>query len=430
MKKLLIIMVAAILTVAPIFANGAKEAAPVADDNGPKTITVWCWDPAFNIPVMEEAGRRYTEAHPEVTFNIVEMAKADVEQKIQTILASGTKDGLPDICLVEDYNVQKYVTYYPGSFVDLSDDFNFDDFSDYKTSIGSVDGGQYSFPFDSGVAGLFYRTDMLKEAGITAADLENITWDEFCDLGEKYTAKTGKFFLAGDPSDGGFFRMMLQSSGKWYFDEDGNVDVKNNEALAKAIEIYKRMYNESFRKPTSGWTEWVSAINTGDVPTITTGIWIMGSIRQAEDQSGLWDVAPVPRLDVPGSVNASNLGGSSWCVLENGQQKNEAIEFLQETFASDADFYQTILVNQGAVGSYKAAITGSAYSANNEFFSNKPIFETMGQWSTQIPMVNVGLFTYDADAAVMANVQDYYDGKATLEETLDKIDSQLRNAML
>jgi lactose/L-arabinose transport system substrate-binding protein len=429
MKKLLLIMVAAMLTIAPIFASGTNE-APVAETSGPKTITIWCWDPAFNIPVMEEAGARYTEDHPDVTFNVVEMAKADVELKIQTILASGSTEGLPDIALVEDYNVQKYVTYYPGSFVDLSGDFNFDDFTAYKTSIGSVDGGQYSLPFDAGVAGFFYRTDMLKEAGITAEDLNDITWDEFCDLGNEYTKKTGKFFLAGDPTDGGFFRMMLQSSGKWYFDKDGNVDVKNNAALADALKIYKRMYNEGFRKPTSGWTEWVSAINTSDVPTITTGVWIMGSIRQGVDQSGLWNVAPVPRLETAGSVNASNLGGSSWCVLENGQEKSEAVKFLQETFATDVDFYQNILVGQGAMGSFKPSLNGSAYTAANEFFSNEPIFQTMAKWSTEIPMINVGLFTYDADAAVMGNIQDYYDSKATLEVTLDKIDSQLRNAML
>lgn len=431
MKKLLVTMVAALLMAAPIFANGSKEAtSAAADANAAKTITVWSWDPAFNIPVMEEAGKRYTEKHPNVTFNIVEMAKADVEQKIQTILASGTSQGLPDICLVEDYNVKKYATYYPGSFANLKDDFNWDDFSAYKTSIGNLDGKQYSLPFDSGVGGLFYRTDMLAEAGITADDLNNLTWDEFCDLGNKYTEKTGKFFLAGDPTDGGFFRLMLQSSGTWYFDKDGKVNVKNNKALAEALRIYKRMYNEGFRKPTSGWTEWVSAINSSDVPTITTGIWIMGSIRQGEDQSGKWDVAPVPRLSTVGSTNASNLGGSSWTVLEKSKNKAEAIKFLQEIFASDVDFYQNILINQGAVGSYIPALTGSAYSAKNAFFSNKPIFETMAKWSQEVPMVNTGLYTYDADSAVMGNIQDYYDGKATLETTLDAIDAQLRNAML
>src|SRR5690606_25993447 len=33
-------------------------------------LTVWCWDPNFNIPAMADAGARYTAAHPDTTFNI------------------------------------------------------------------------------------------------------------------------------------------------------------------------------------------------------------------------------------------------------------------------------------------------------------------------------------------------------------------------
>src|SRR5690606_21631695 len=72
-------------------------------------ITVWCWDPNFNGATMKEAGARYTAAHPDVTFNIVDFAKADLEQKLQAQLASGTTEGLPDIVLIEDYGAQKYL---------------------------------------------------------------------------------------------------------------------------------------------------------------------------------------------------------------------------------------------------------------------------------------------------------------------------------
>ena len=66
-------------------------------------VTIWCWDPNFNGATMKEAAARYTAAHPETTFNIVDFAKADLEQKLQAQLASGTTDGLPDIVLIEDY---------------------------------------------------------------------------------------------------------------------------------------------------------------------------------------------------------------------------------------------------------------------------------------------------------------------------------------
>ena len=50
-----------------------------------KEITIWCWDPNFNVAIMKEAGARYSKTHPDVTFNVVDLAKADVEQKLQTI---------------------------------------------------------------------------------------------------------------------------------------------------------------------------------------------------------------------------------------------------------------------------------------------------------------------------------------------------------
>ena len=47
---------------------------------------------------MKEAGARYTKAHPDVTFNIVDFAKADVEQKLQTGLSPPAAPACPTSC--------------------------------------------------------------------------------------------------------------------------------------------------------------------------------------------------------------------------------------------------------------------------------------------------------------------------------------------
>ncbi len=52
------------------------------------------------------------------------MAKADVEQKLNTVLASRVREGLPSIVLIEDYNAQKYLQAYPGAFADLTGKVN------------------------------------------------------------------------------------------------------------------------------------------------------------------------------------------------------------------------------------------------------------------------------------------------------------------
>ena len=84
-------------------------------------VTIWCWDPNFNVAIMKEAAARYTAKHPDTTFNVVDFAKTDVEQKLQTALSSGTTDALPDIVLIEDYGAQKYLQSFPGAFAAMSD---------------------------------------------------------------------------------------------------------------------------------------------------------------------------------------------------------------------------------------------------------------------------------------------------------------------
>jgi len=57
-------------------------------------LTVWCWDPNFNIPAMQDAGARYTKDHPDTTFNINNISQDEINQKLQTQLLAGVTDGL------------------------------------------------------------------------------------------------------------------------------------------------------------------------------------------------------------------------------------------------------------------------------------------------------------------------------------------------
>lgn len=92
--------------------------------------------------------------------------------------------------------------------------------------------------------------------------------------------------LTLDPSDIGQIRMMLQSAGSWYTDEDGNVDIKDNEALKEAFAIYKEIVDSGISKQVADWDQFVGAFNNGEVATVPTGCWISPSILKAEDQSG------------------------------------------------------------------------------------------------------------------------------------------------
>jgi len=247
-----VILIASLLLTGCGGSGGSKSSKNTSQNNSSNStktkITIWAWDPNFNIAIMNQAKSIYIKDHPNVQIDVVEMAKADVEQKLNTVLASGSKEGLPDIVLIEDYNAQKYLNAYPGAFADLTDKINYNDFANYKIKVMTVDGKKYGVPFDSGVAGLFYRSDILSQAGFKAEDLNNITWDQFMNIGKQVKEKTGKDMISLDPTDGGEIRIMLQSAGQWYFDENGKPNLVNNEVLKEAVNTYKELINSSFVK--------------------------------------------------------------------------------------------------------------------------------------------------------------------------------------
>lgn len=395
--------------------------------SGTKKITVWAWDPNFNIAIMNDAKAIYTKEHPDVQIDVVEMAKGDLEQKLNTVLASGVKEGLPDIVLIEDYNAQKYLQAYPGAFADLTNKIDYSKFAKYKVELMTIDGKTYGVPFDSGVTGLFYRRDILEQAGYKPEDLNNITWDQFIEIGKRVKEKTGKYMLGFDPADGGLMRIMLQSAGEWYFDRDGKPNFTNNPALKEAVITYKKLLDAGIIKRVSGWNEWVATFNKGDTAAVVTGVWIIGSIKAESSQSGKWGLAPVPRLNINSSVNASNLGGSSWYVINSSKNKDVAIDFLKEIYAGNNDFYQKILVERGAFATYLPAQTGNAYSAPDPFFGNQKIYSDLSEYMKKIPPVNYGVYTYEADSAIMGIMPDVYSGKISVDDALKKAEEQLKN---
>ncbi len=368
-------------------------------------ITVWAWDSTFNGLAMEEAQKLYDGAE----INFVEMSKADCLQKIHTILASGVKEDLPEIVLIGDLSAQGYLMSYPGAFMPMDDVINYDDFADYKKASVSYDGAGYGVPFDTGVAGLFYRVDYIEEAGYTKEDMQDLTWEEYLAMGEKLKEK-GHLLQTFNPNDIAEFQIMLQSAGRWYTDAEGKADFTDNEALKECFSIFKALNDSDFVKVVSDWSEFTGAINGGDVACVLRGSWISTSIMAAEDQSGKWAVAPVPKLSVAGATNKSNQGGSSWYVLSDSKHAEAAADFLAKTFAGSTELYNTLLAGNNIVGTYLPASSVEAYDMAHEFYGGQKVNADLAAWLSEIPAVDTGAFTSEAQTALLGIVPEFLAG--------------------
>jgi lactose/L-arabinose transport system substrate-binding protein len=428
MKKILALLLVSVLMLAAC-SSGSDTENTSGESQDTNQVTVWAWDPNFNIKALNIAKETYQTENPDVEIKVVENAQADIIQKLNTSLSSGTTKGLPNIVLIEDYRAQSFLQAYPDMFHELTGTFNADEFASYKIAPTSLDGENYGLPFDTGVTGLYFRTDYLEEAGYSIEDIQNITWDEYIEIGKKVKEATGKNMMTQDPKDLGLIRMMIQTAGSWYLQEDGTTpNLAGNEALKKAFETYKAILDADIVKPVSDWSQFVGGFNSGEVATVPTGNWITASVKAEESQAGKWTVAPMPRLSDVEAVNASNLGGSSWYVL-NVDGKDQAADFLAKTFGSNADFYQELNKEIGAIGTYMPAAEGEAYQAADVFFGGQNVISDFMTWTDEIPQVNYGLHTYAIEDILAVEMQNYLKGKdidKVLEDAQAQAEAQIK----
>lgn len=162
-------------------------------------------------------------------------------------------------------------------------------------------------------------------------------------------------------------------------------------------------------------------MTSGEVAAVNSAIWYSATIRSAEDQEGHWAYTNIPQLEtVDQATPYTNLGGASWYVLENSPNKERAIELLNTQFAGNEEFYQDILVENGAVGTYIPAQEGEAYKFEDPFFNDAQIYKDFSEWGNNIPSVNYGVHTTTAVDAFRAVMQEYMEGNITLDEMIQQ----------
>lgn len=407
------------------------EGRAQAGDAQKSEITIWTWDETFNVKAAKLAAAEYMDRNGGVDILVEVKEREEILSDTKNILSANAYDKLPDIIMLEDYDVQDVLSLYEDEFVDLTDRADYDKFADYKTNICSRNGRRYGIPFDSGVAALFYRIDILEQAGFDETDMQWLTWDEFIEIGVQVYEKTGIPMLTLDPSDFPVMRLIMQSDGSWYVDGTGReADIAGNEALRQAFDIHRRLLETNVAKSVNGWNEFISAFQGGEVACVPSGSWIISAIKEAEDQAGLWRVAPIPVVTADrNTVPASNVGGSSWYVMKNSANSSGAAVFLLEMFADNDAFMDELITQIGVIPAVKYPGVYDNYDVRDAFFGGQMVTRLLTVLADEIPVVNYGSKTYEIESIVEAEFQNFLtdgDVDTALERAQMKADALVR----
>lgn len=405
--------------------DAADDAVAATDDEN--TLTVWCWDPNFNIYAINKAAEIYAKDHEGFNVKVTEIQSDDIETKLTTAMSAGDLSTLPDIFLMQDNSFQKYATNYPDIFVDLTDKgIDYTQFSEAKVAYSTLDGKNYGVPFDNGAAISCYRTDMLEQAGYTVDDFTDITWDDFMEKAKVVKEKTGQPLLTQQAGSTDIIMMMIQSVGASCFTEDGKANIVDNEAVKKAVEIYSQMVKDGTLLEVTDWDQYVASINNGTVAGVINGCWIMATVTAQEDQSGKWAVTNMPKMEGVGEAsNYSNNGGSSWAVTSNCKKPDIAVDFLKSTFGGSTELYDD-LIAKGALATWAPAGDSDVYNQEVPFFSNDKVYAKIVDFATKTPSNVTGPFYYDARDAIGVALsqitQQGIDIGTALQEAQDTVD--------
>ncbi len=386
-----------------------------ADD---ETLTVWCWDPNFNVYAMKQAEAIYQKDHPNFKLNIQEKVYTDIEQSLITAAEAGNYDTLPDIFLMQDYSFHKNVTNYPEIFTDITDSgIDFSQFSAGKLADSTVDGKNYGVPFDNGATIMAIRSDMVENAGLTVEDFKDTTWSEFMELAKKVVDANGVPMLT---SSGGseIVIEILQSAGASPM-QDGEVKLVGNEALRAAIEVYKELIEEGIMVDYTDWDQYIASMNDGKAAGVIQGCWIMSSIQAAEDQSGKWAIVNMPALDgISGATNYANCGGASWAVSSNCKNTELAYDFLKTTFGGSVELYDDLLPNAGAIASYLPAAESAVYNQTSEFYGGQAVYKDIVEFAGKVPGIDYGAYYSDIRSALTDAITNVVQNGADIDEEI------------
>lgn len=188
----------------------------------------------------------------------------------------------------------------------------------------------WAVPLYGMVQMLWYREDILKEAGVS----EPQTWDELVAASKKLTSdgRSGIALPAGKnlATDQVIYSFMVAAGAAEMFTDDGQVDVDNPETVA-AFELYGELLNYSPQDSGNyAWGEPQAAFNSGAAAMAVEKGQYLAPFEEATGQpSTALGCAPIPTPTAGGDPGSIYYSNGAMVLSEDEAKAEGAGEFLK-----------------------------------------------------------------------------------------------------
>ena len=341
-----------------------------SEPTSPVTITFSSW--VGDSPQMQGFVKEFEKLHPNIKVQFQAVSAGNATTKLITQVAGGTA---PDVAFVDSSAVNEFGSrnalvnldgYMAGSPTSPTSAF-----VPAFLQMAQVGGSTYGLPYDGETTALFYRKDMLEDAGVTEPPT---TWEEFQSAAAAVTDPAQKTygFAVFAPEAEYYWEPFLWQAGGHLTTDDGNSVAFNSEQGKQAADFYVglRDYSPSDYFAQTSWDGRV-AFATGKVAMYEAGSWFGGEMKSSFPQiDGKWDVVPLPTG--PAGC-ATTVAGDSLVMFSQSDNQDAAwlwMEFLTQaenmkawTFGSPTTTLlppRNDLLNDPDLGKYNPWLQGFA----------------------------------------------------------------------
>lgn len=318
-KKTVTVLASSMMLIGALSACGGGNNGESA--NGKVTINVWgMGEEAKSLPKIVED---FEKENPNIKVNVQALPWDTAHDKLLTAVAS--KKG-PDV-------LQMGTTWIPefssaGALMDLSPYIDqYPELAESNFFPGSISTTKFEdktvgVPWYIDTRVLYYRTDLLKEAGYDQAPK---TWDELKDAATKLKARGGnKYGISLDVNEQSLLFMFARQNGSKLIDEN-NKPLFNQPEFKEAVDYLNSFFQDGEAPIDLGMDIIPAFKGDGILPMFISGPWMIKLINdQAPELAGKWATAVLPAKE----NNISALGGSNLSVFQYTDHKDEAMKFL------------------------------------------------------------------------------------------------------
>jgi multiple sugar transport system permease protein len=214
----------------------------------------------------------------------------------------------------------------------------------FEGSLASVKfkDGVYGLPWYVDTRVIFYRKDILKEAGYEKFPA---AWDEMLVMLKKIDeikkSRNEKGYAINLPASGGLdFLPFLFSAGAEILDVNLQKSAIRSEESAAAFEYYKQIFTSGLAPlETAKDVDIFNAFDTGFYPIFISGPFMISEIERSKPAlDGKWATAKFPA----GRTSTSFIGGCNLVIFKESRNKDAAFKFVNfmSTAENQAKWYK------------------------------------------------------------------------------------------